>query len=882
MDYIQPSTRVALVAFLHDVGKLAERAGIDHGGRLDAHKTLYCPWHREGGYHSHVHAAYTGIAWDLLKQTGHFPDLRRDCEPFLAGADGNETDSAVNASSAHHRPRTFLQWIVATADRVASGFEREKFDSEYNSKKERENHYRARLLTLLEQIGKKGIAEEGLRWRYPLEPLSPQSIFPRRAEECVPADNGTAKAEYHALWDALMEGINRIPGSHLANLPLWLDHFDSLWLTISSAIPAATAFGVKPEVSLYDHSKAAAGLAAALWRWHIENEMASVDAVRDGWYDPKFLLVQGDFFGIQDFIFAEGGYTQKHAHKLLRGRSFQVALLAECAALRLLEELQLPPTSQIVNAAGKFLIVAPNTAMARAAVSRCQKVLSAWCLGHTYGEIGVGVATTAASCSDFASGRFGALTKRLFDALDDAKHRRFELCADDAPIAFQGFLDAFDNAQGVCSINGKYPADPATSGRRGYPLSRMADDQIRIGEELTKRARIVVVRDASSINVLGLDYFGFRVGFVRDAESSGKYGELARSGHVARVWDFDAPDEDGAIWRGYARRFVNAYVPTWSRGDLEQMANGKYARLSEDDMGEHEVGRIKTLQVLAAEDGRSKAGQRGYQGEIALVTIKGDIDNLGGLFQEGIERPTFVKMASLSRQINAFFALWLPWYCEHGTDAHGVARFRNTYTIFAGGDDFFLVGPWDSTIALASVLREKFGAYVVNEGVTFSAGMSMTQPKTPLRQLARSAEQALGAAKRFVALGREKNAAHLWGRSVDWADWQALMGKRRTALEALMKTAEGHGAKFSTGLTYSLLQLADRSESRRPEDAIWRSQLHYRLARFFRDRVHGDVQAPTRREHLLKDALSEIGGALGAYKGAYRLPVSVLLYRQRD
>jgi len=53
---IEQSTRIALAAFLHDVGKLAERAGIDHAGRLDAHKTLYCPWHREGGYHSHVHA----------------------------------------------------------------------------------------------------------------------------------------------------------------------------------------------------------------------------------------------------------------------------------------------------------------------------------------------------------------------------------------------------------------------------------------------------------------------------------------------------------------------------------------------------------------------------------------------------------------------------------------------------------------------------------------------------------------------------------------------------------------------------------------------------------------------------------------------------------
>ena len=882
MDLIAPSTRIALAALLHDIGKLAERAGIEHAGRLDAHKTLYCPWHAEGGYHSHIHAAYTGIAWDQLEASGHFPDLRHNCSPFSSGVDDKVTDSAVNAASAHHRPDTFLQWIVATADRVASGFERDKFDSEYNNKRERENHYCARLLTLFEQLGKKSVDEGELAWRYPLKPLSPESLFPQRAQTCTPRDNAAAKTEYHILWDALLEGLKLVPKSHVANLPLWLDHFDSLWLAISAAIPAATAFGVKPEVSLYDHSKATAALATALWRWHHENGTETIAAVREGWNEPKFLLVQGDFFGIQDFIFAEGGQTQKHAHKLLRGRSFQVALLAECAALTLLEALELPPTSQIVNAAGKFLIVAPDTEAARAAVARCRQELNAWCLAHTYGEIGVGIATTAASCSDFAAGRFGELNRRLFAALDTAKHQRFELCDSEATAAFDGFLDAFDNTLGVCAINGRHPADPSASARRDYPLSRLADDQIRIGEELTKRARILVAREAGSLNALDLDYFGYRLTFVPEADASGKYGELARSGQMVRVWDFDAPEEDGTLWRGYARRFVNAYVPAWSDNDLTLKADGKYERLRADEIGEAEIGKIKTLHVLAAEDGRAMKDASKYQGEIALVTIKGDIDNLGALFQQGLEKPTFAKMASLSRQVNAFFALWLPWFCEHGKDAQGVARFRNTYTVFAGGDDFFLIGPWESTLALASVLREQFAAYVANDGITFSAGIVMTQPKTPVRQLAHSAEHALDAAKHFEKNGKTKNAVTLWRHSMAWSDWQALMGERRAALDDLMAQAETQGAGFSTGLTYSLLQLADRSESLRPEDAIWRSQLHYRLARFFRDRVRGDEHARERRQQLLADAIREIGGALGTYKGAYRLPLSVLLYRQRD
>lgn len=44
--------------------------------------------------------------------------------------------------------------------------------------------------------------------------------------------------------------------------PLWLDSFDTAWLTFTQAVPSATAFNVKPDVSLYDHSKAVAALSA--------------------------------------------------------------------------------------------------------------------------------------------------------------------------------------------------------------------------------------------------------------------------------------------------------------------------------------------------------------------------------------------------------------------------------------------------------------------------------------------------------------------------------------------------------------------------------------------------------------------------------------------
>ncbi len=894
------TTRVAIAAFLHDLGKLAERARIEVSiNDIDGNKNTYCPKTplEQGSRHTHVHAAYTGLAWDQLEATGHFPDLRKNCAPFKeASADGNFPDSAVNAAAAHHRPDSFLQWIIATADRVASGFERDQFDSEYNHKEERPNHYCARLLTLFEQIGKKEILEGELKWRYPLEPLSPQTLFPR--QNCTPATNAQGQAQYRMLWDELLKGLQQIPKSHRDNLPLWLDHFDALWLSITHAIPAATAFGVKPEVSLYDHSKATAALATALWRWHNAHQMETVASLKDGWNDPKFLLIQGDFFGIQNFIFAEGGQTNKHAHKLLRGRSFQVALLAECAALKLLEILELPPTSQIINAAGKFLIVAPNTKAVLQTVEQVRQEFNDWCLQHTYGEIGIGLAVTPACCNDFSKGRFKELQGRLFVELDAAKHRRFNLCDLTAPAVFDSFLDQFNNELGVCKINGRYPADVKASAKRGYPLCQLADDQIRIGETLTKSARVLITKEADSLPNLSLTYFGWQVAFVPEEELSGKYGQLAFEQKLVRCWDFDLPEADGQIFHGYARRFVNSYVPRFAPEDAQTA--DKYGHWE----GEVEFDReppiktlhhdqerpIKTLHHIACED-RNLLENGQWRGEIALLTLKGDVDNLGVLFQQGLEKPTFAKLASLSRQVNMYFALWLPWFCEHGKDEKGMARYRNTYTVFAGGDDFFLIGPWQSTISLAGAMQRYFAQYMVNENITYSAGMVMTQPKVPARQLARAAEAALEKSKAYATSKASKNAATLWRQTVSWSDWHILMHDRKQALSTLLEQAELHGAPLSSGMIYSLLQLADKAENdqpcnknRRPEDSLWRSQLAYRTSRFITDRVRNKGAEDIKSIHskLYTAVNGELADALSKHRGAYRLPLSVLLYGRRE
>ena len=801
---LEQSSRIALAAFLHDLGKFAERAKIPvNQETLDVNKQLYCPHRKkftdDKGWFSHVHAAYTGLAMDLIED--YMPELTgTDFAPFGSWKTKDVDDSFINAAAKHHKPESFLQWIIATADRVASGFDREEF-GKYNEADEGtstgKNHYTARQLPLFEQIRLNSKVEQKYVYRYPLKPLSPNNIFPVEAEKCEGNDDKAAQQEYNDLWQGFIEALKLMPKSHRNNWSLWLDHFETLWGVYTQAIPSATAFNIRPDVSLYDHSRVAAALATALWRFHHELGRTDDDAAKDlkdqqeSWKENKFLLIQGDFFGIQDFIFSSGGETNKRAAKLLRGRSFYVSLLSECAALKVLDALDLPSTSQVINAAGKFMIVAPNTPATIEKLQQVQQELDSWFLKHSWGQAGVGLAWTKASCNDFRrfsrdvgvaptdASPYQKLIKKLFEQLEIIKNQRLNLCGNSsAPIIFNDFLDSFDNNKGVCNIDGRSPAKILLDNE--IWISELANDQINTGTWLAKaeRERILITRKSLGMGTaLKVSIFGYHVSFAKSEEDQGKFGEQAKNGNLLRAWDFSLPKSaDQALWNGYARRTINAYVPLFDSKAQAESVLGKYR--GEDQL---DIGDAKTLNHIAREDQTLQENHQ-WQGISALSTLKGDVDNLGMIFQSGLsDDVSFSKTAALSRQINNFFTVYLPWLCQSDD------QYRNTYTVFAGGDDFFLIGPWLSQIKLASKMRQAFQDYVAgNPEVHFSAGISTTKLGLPIGQLGAMAEKALEQAKAHNPKDEKqapKNAVSCFNQTISWGDFCELTGNRLNRLQ---------------------------------------------------------------------------------------------------
>jgi CRISPR-associated protein Csm1 len=194
--------------------------------------------------------------------------------------------------------------------------------------------------------------------------------------------------------------------------------------------------------------------------------------------------------------------------------------------------------------------------------------------------------------------------------------------------------------------------------------------------------------------------------------------------------------------------------------------------------------------------------------------------------------------------MSLFFDGWLNVICEQFEENHQAPN--SIYVIYAGGDDLFIVGPWNLMPLLAERIRNDLVEYVNgNPHITISAGISITDPHYPLY---RSAELA-GAALDDQAKGRkDKNAIAMLGQVVGWGDeWNEVIGLRQQiefllgkdipkALVQILLSAhayfvQGRGDALDKGklqpdqlyygrwhwmLAYSLTRLAARYEKKKP------------------------------------------------------------------
>ena len=641
---------MGFAGFLHGIGDLIKRADDDEIKALLTDKS--------GPDHALYTAAF--IDWAANK----IPSVFNDENAKVGGMTLRDLATASN----HENP---LELIIRKADALSVGADRSKTDES-----------KAQQITIFEHIDLQNPLNSENKpfspsYFYPLKPLSPQNIFPN------PVNEKDSANQYRQILDGFKKQILKLP--HKDNLTLWFEHFDGLFETYCSNVPS-----VMEDVSLYDCTKINSAFSAALYLFHKDNKtLDDLGAIEDE-QTPKFLYLKTKFYGIQNFIFSQGGETHKNSAKILRGRSFYISLLMELAADMLCENTGMPHTGIIMNAAGAITMILPNTDETKNAIRKTEEKINEWLLEYFYGEVSLGFPYVEASAEEIKN-KLDDLGEEIAEKLEKNKFRKI----DDKHLKV---VESYcEDGKVLCHWCGKRPV------AQKDVKCPICDDVIEIGEKLVKNDRILILNGNIEGNKLKTLIYGkYGLSF----EASGEKDSWSE--YIVKVWDLRSDDFTQITT---SHKQFKAYVST-------------------DDNGE-----VKDFGEIA----------KGEQGLDALGILKSDIDNLGLIFYEGISkryRNTLAKQISFSRQVNYFFTIYLPHLFNE--------KYKKTYTVFAGGDDLFLIGRWDEIMDLAFDIREEFRKYSCkNPQVTFSSGISISKPKEPIRTLYRQAEDALEASKNF-------------------------------------------------------------------------------------------------------------------------------------
>ena len=207
------------------------------------------------------------------------------------------------------------------------------------------------------------------------------------------------------------------------------------------------------------------------------------------------------------------------------------------------------------------------------------------------------------------------------------------------------------------------------------------------------------------------------------------------------------------------------------------------------------------------------------RGDPRLAVLKADVDDMGMWVGKVAKRDkTYGELRRFSRRLHSFFV-------DEMQDL--LARsYPLIYTIYAGGDDLLLVGPWDTTLDFVGCLRRRFQCGPGREygitlpgqkyGLTFSAGIHLTPDDVPIRYAVDHAEELLEQAK-----GQEgKDRCAALGTMWQWDRHSAIIGDGKRLAEWVKQDARYRS------LLHRLLQLAvDDSTERGLRAARWSYQV---------------------------------------------------------
>lgn len=793
-----------LAGLLHDIGKFAQRAGEKLSpGKFDP--DLY----GKHGYHA-------ALADQVFIQEFVPPALQH----LMIGA------------VLHHQPKGEASVLISIADRWAAG-ERAVGAAEL----EPQQPVEARLIPILSQVELLYPAPEPAM-RYKLSPLRLDSelLYPS-------AEFGNdPKEEYIHLWRLFLQEMRnwKETCSYLWKQDHLTEHDKESYLITLLAllrkylwcIPSATNWESDaddrtwPDVSLYDHLRLTAAIAAC-----IAANGLSVEHIQKNEEIKIVQIVRGDLSGIQKFIYRlnRPQAETEHIAKRLRGRSFYLQMLVEVVADWLIHVLDLPPVCVLFVGGGRFDLLVPFTDKVNNKLEESFLALEKWLLEKFGGELGFHFASEPLTQGDFSDMR--RAYRNIEAALEISKRKGW--FAHLRPEFYQPGETQWHTCNvcqltslpepgvcGICSLHAQLGRHLPHILFLGYVFGgdqiSLPQDQIVKFDNAPFDLRVVLIRKEADLN---------------DFIQSGTNISLFR---VNNTDDFIHPHVACSF------RFLANAVPKatsrWSAPDIELI----------------EAGDVLHFEAIAK---LSKGAER-------IGILKADVDYLGLIISEGLNRPekqlkpTISRIATLSSTLDLFFAGLLNKILadksrefsskeSESKESESNAWINKTeglfYIMYSGGDDLFIVGPWDKTLRLAVEIEHDFRKFTAfNPNLSMSAGYVQVKPHFPVQKFADLVDDAEKKAK------QSRNKICAFNQTLSWQENE----NARLSMEGLLKFSDQliklisndllpRGLISDLGWLYR--QHIEGGEEIKP---MWSPRLYYILARRLKKEIVNEIQGP--------------------------------------
>lgn len=526
----------------------------------------------------------------------------------------------------------------------------------------------------------------------------------------------------------------------------------------------------------------------------------------------EYFLIAGDFFGIQKFIFSN--IESKFASKILRAKSAYIQIFIKIIAQYIVDRLSIDALHIITSNAGKFEILSPI--VDEKLLKDIQSEIDSFFIKEYFGESGVGISWIKCKRDEFNNiKKYKILRERVSNNVEAQKFKRFNLQSINPVMEYD---DNIDN-QNLCRFchkkKGKKRIDKNDKDEK-YIACDNCEQFIEIGKNLTTKRYIIFTKDRN----IGVPIFkNYSIHFDVELISEDKPAIS-----IDDFLIFDISNEDR--YNGFAKWELSSYVKN------------------------NKKGKIYTFNDLAKCSCNKCEDVNREKGIEAIISLKGDVDGMGNFIKNSSVTDTFTKFNFFSRIVDYFFSVYVSNIM--------VKDYPNTYTIFAGGDDIFLIGAWDRVIDLAKKIRYNFKRFIQErDDLSISIGLILTKPNRPINYIADISEKALEDAKNFYCIKKEygyeeivdkdnkskedicknlkycekKDAITLFGETAKWDNYLNIYNELYNRLEEF----DENYMKLNTTFLYRLLYFIEMSKKVKYNNDIpstmWISKLRYSFNR---------------------------------------------------